>query len=70
MKHFKKMILFSILLIILIPICSANENITLNDESTILGEGNSEVSNSKIYFDSSAAVMFMVVQYILMAVMS
>ena len=56
MKHFKKMILFSILLIILIPICSANENITLNDESTILGEGNSEVSNSKIYFDSSAAI--------------
>ena len=56
MKHFKKMILFSILLIILIPICSANENITLNDESSILGEGNSEVSTSKIYFDSSAAI--------------
>lgn len=55
MKHLKKMILFLILLIIVIPACAANENITLNDESHLLSENN-EVLTSNIYFDASATV--------------
>ena len=55
MKHFKKILLFFILLIILIPVCAANENFTLNDESHLLAEIN-EVSTSNIYFDASASI--------------
>ncbi|MBR6025087.1 MAG: Ig-like domain repeat protein [Methanobrevibacter sp.] len=55
MKHFKKIVLFLILLVIIIPACHANENLTLNDNIP-LSSGNDEVSISNIYFDASATI--------------
>ena len=56
MKHLKKVLLFLILFMMVIPIGFASDNVTLNDDQLALNDNVDLLSSSNIYFDSHASV--------------
>ena len=56
MKHLKKIFLFLILFMMLLPITFASDNITLNDDQLALNDNDDLLASSNIYFDSHALV--------------
>ena len=56
MKHLKKVLLFLIFFMMLIPIGFASDNVTLNENQLALNDNDNLLASSNIYFDSHASV--------------